>query len=110
MNLAKYHETLADMDTITQTGRVTKVLGFVVEADGPASRLGSICNIYPKNGLPKVKAEVFGFRDDRMLLVPLGEIRGIAPGNRVVAKEARAQAPVGEELLGRVIDGLGKSH
>jgi len=107
MNLAKYHETLAEMDTITQTGRVTKVLGFVVEADGPASRLGSICNIYPKNGLPKVKAEVFGFRDDRMLLVPLGEIRGIAPGNRVVAKEARAQAPVGEELLGRVIDGLG---
>ncbi len=95
------------MTAITRAGRVTKVLGFVTEADGPASGLGSICNIYPKGGLPKVKAEVFGFRDDRMLLVPLGDIRGIAPGNRVVAKEQRAQAPVGEGLLGRVIDGLG---
>ncbi len=107
LNLKTYHKTLADTNPITRTGRVTKVLGFVTEADGPASRLGSICNIYPRGNLPKVKAEVFGFRDDRMLLVPLGEIRGIAPGNRVVAKEQRAQAPVGEQLLGRVIDGLG---
>jgi len=107
INLEPYHRTLGDMTAITRAGRVTKVLGFVTEADGPASGLGSICNIYPKGGLPKVKAEVFGFRDDRMLLVPLGDIRGIAPGNRVVAKEQRAQAPVGEGLLGRVIDGLG---
>lgn len=107
INLKRYYQTLADTNPVTRTGRVTKVLGFVAEADGPASRLGSICNIYPKGGLPRVRAEVFGFRDDRMLLVPLGEIRGIAPGNRVVAKERRAQAPVGDELLGRVIDGLG---
>ena len=107
MNLERYHRIVADTESITRTGRVTKVLGFVAEANGPASRLGSICNIYPKGGLPRVKAEVFGFRDDRMLLVPLGEIRGIAPGNRVVAKERKAQAPVGNQLLGRVIDGLG---
>jgi flagellum-specific ATP synthase len=107
INLERYYQTLSDTNPVTKTGRVTKVLGFVAEADGPASRLGSICNIYPKGGLPRVRAEVFGFRDDRMLLVPLGEIRGIAPGSRVVAKERRAQAPVGDELLGRVIDGLG---
>ncbi len=107
MDLEPFYRTLHDTPSVTRTGQVTKVLGFVIEADGPASRLGSICNIYPKGGLKRVKAEVFGFRDDRMLLVPLGEVRGIAPGNRVVAKELRAQAPVGEGLLGRVIDGLG---
>ena len=107
MDLEPFYRTLDDTPSITRTGKVTKVLGFVIEADGPASQLGSICNIYPKEGLKRVKAEVFGFRDDRMLLVPLGEIRGIAPGNRVVAKELRAQAPVGDGLLGRVIDGLG---
>ena len=107
MNLKPFYRTLNDTPSITRTGRVTKVLGFVIEADGPASRLGSICHIYPKGELTTVKAEVFGFRDDRMLLVPLGELRGIAPGNRVVAKELRAQAPVGDGLLGRVIDGLG---
>ena len=107
MDLNRYHTTLAGINPITRMGRVTKVLGFVVEADGPASRLGSVCNIYPKGGLPRVKAEVFGFRDNRMLLVPLGEIRGISPGNRVVAKERNALAPVGEDLLGRVVDGLG---
>ncbi len=107
MDLNRYHTTLAGITPITRMGRVTKVLGFIVEADGPASRLGSVCSIYPKGGLPRVKAEVFGFRDNRMLLVPLGEIRGISPGNRVVAKERNALAPVGEDLLGRVVDGLG---
>ena len=107
MDLNRYHATLAGINPITRMGRVTKVLGFIVEADGPASSLGSVCNIYPKGGLPRVKAEVFGFRDNRMLLVPLGEIRGISPGNRVVAKERNALAPVGEDLLGRVVDGLG---
>ncbi len=107
MDLNRYHTTLAGINPITRMGRVTKVLGFVVEADGPASRLGSVCSIYPKGGLPRVKAEVIGFRDNRMLLVPLGEIRGVSPGNRVVAKEQNALAPVGEDLLGRVVDGLG---
>jgi len=88
-------------------GRVTKVAGFVIEADGPATRLGSICHIYPAGNLPRVKAEVLGFRDNRVLLAPLGEIRGIAPGNRVVVRDQDASIGVGEGLLGRVVDGLG---
>jgi flagellum-specific ATP synthase len=57
--------------------------------------------------MTKVRAEVLGFRDNKVLLMPLGEFRGIAPGNRVVATQQKALIGVGEELLGRVIDGLG---
>ena len=108
VDLTKYHSALNLSSPIVATGRVTKVTGFVAEADGPASQLGSICHIYPSGGLPRVKAEVLGFRDNRVLLVPLGEIRGIAPGNRVVAWDQDATIGVGEGLLGRVLDGLGK--
>ena len=107
VDLSRYHSILNSSGTIAATGKVTKVAGFVTESDGPATRMGSICHIYPSGDLPRVRAEVLGFRDNRVLLVPLGEIRGIAPGNRVVARDQDASVQVGEELLGRVIDGLG---
>ena len=107
VDLARYHSVLDRSSPIVAVGRVTKVTGFVTEADGPATQLGSICHIYPAGNRPRVKAEVLGFRDDRVLLVPLGEIRGIAPGNRVVAGDQDASIKVGDGLLGRVVDGLG---
>ena len=94
---------------INSIGRITKVVGLVTEAIGPSSRLGSICDIYPRGDLSKVMAEVLGFRDNKVLLMPLGEIRGISPGSRVVAKQQNAAIRVGEGLLGRVIDGLGNT-
>ena len=106
VDLTRYRSALDRSSPIVAMGRVTKVAGFVTESDGPATQLGSICHIYPAN-LPRVKAEVLGFRDNRVLLVPLGEIRGIAPGNRVVARGQDASIEVGDGLLGRVIDGLG---
>ena len=107
VDLTRYRSALDSSSPIVAMGRVTKVAGFVTEADGPATQLGSICHIYPAGNLPRVKAEVLGFRDNRVLLVPLGEIRGIAPGNRVVARDQGASIGVGEGLLGRVVDGLG---
>ncbi len=107
MNLERYHMTLDSSNPIRANGRVTKVVGLVTESHGPVSRLGSICDIYPKGDMPKVKAEVLGFRDNRVLLMPLGEIRGIGPGSRVVARQQSALVAVGHGLLGRVIDGLG---
>ena len=94
---------------INSIGRITKVVGLVTEAIGPSSRLGSICDIYPRGDLSKVMAEVLGFRDNKVLLMPLGEIRGISPGSRVVAKQQNASIGVGDGLLGRVIDGLGNT-
>jgi flagellum-specific ATP synthase len=107
VDLTRYRSVLNSSSSIVAMGRVTKVAGFVTEADGPATQLGSICHIYPAGNLPRVKAEVLGFRDNRVLLVPLGEIRGIAPGNRVVARDQNASIEVGDGLLGRVVDGLG---
>lgn len=103
----KYHSALAPLDPIQANGKVTKVVGLVAEANGPASRIGTLCDIFPKGNVSKVKAEVLGFRDDKVLLMPLGEFRAIAPGSQVVARQQKALIGVGNGLLGRVIDGLG---
>jgi flagellum-specific ATP synthase len=107
IDLSKYHMILNASNPIRANGAVTKVVGLVVEARGIASRLGSVCDIYPKGNNPAIKAEVSGFRDNRVLLMPLEETRGIGPGSRVVARDQKALIGVGEGLLGRVIDGLG---
>jgi flagellum-specific ATP synthase len=107
IDFKKYHMALQASNLIEANGKVTKVVGLVTEAQGPASRLGTICDIYPKGDISKVRAEVLGFRDNKVLLMPLGEFRGIAPGSRVVTRQESALIGVGKRLLGRVIDGLG---
>lgn len=107
IDLRRYHRTLNATSPVIARGRVTKVVGLVTESQGPAAQLGSICDIYHRGEKRKVRAEVLGFKDDKVLLMPLEEIWGIGPGSPVVAREQRAQAGVGKELLGRVIDGLG---
>jgi len=107
LSLDKYHSCLDAACTIQANGKVTNIVGLVIEAQGPVSRLGTVCDIYTKGNSNKITAEVLGFRDNRVLMMPLEEIRGIGPGCRVVAKQTRAIIPVGPGLLGRVIDGRG---
>jgi len=107
LDFEKYHNSLEECRPICANGKITKVIGFVTESHGPSSRLGSICDIYRKGNKQAVRAEVLGFRNNKVLLMPLGDMRGIGPGSRVVTREQRAFTPVGEALLGRVIDGLG---
>jgi len=90
-------------------GRVTQVIGLIIEAQGPAVNLGELCYIHSKEGGQPLKAEVVGFKDDRILLMPLGEMRGIGPGCEVVASGHSLTVHVGEQLLGKVLDGLGNS-
>ncbi|MGD8881971.1 MAG: flagellar protein export ATPase FliI [Desulfobacterales bacterium] len=106
-SLDKYRSCLDAACTIRARGKVTNVIGLVIEARGPVSKLGTVCDIYTKGGAHKITAEVMGFRDDHVLMMPLEEIRGIGPGCRVVARQQRAIIPVGPGLLGRVISGLG---
>ncbi|MDY6986497.1 MAG: flagellar protein export ATPase FliI [Thermodesulfobacteriota bacterium] len=108
IDFEKYHLALKTADPIRMNGKVTQVVGLVAEANGPASRLGTMCDIHSKGNRAKVKAEILGFRDDKVLLMPLEDFRGIAPGSRVVAKHQKAMIGVGNGLLGRVIDGLGE--
>ena len=107
LDLAKYHACLTSSCPIRATGRVTDVIGLVVEAHGPVSCLGTVCDIYSKQNNHKITAEVSGFKNNNVLLMPLEEILGIGPGCRVVARQQKAVVPVGPGLLGRVIDGLG---
>jgi flagellum-specific ATP synthase len=106
-SLAKYHRCVDTACTIQANGKVTNVVGLVIEAQGPLSRLGTVCDIYTKGDSHKITAEVLGFKDNKVLMMPLQEIRGIGPGCPIVARQQRAVIPVGPGLLGRVIDGLG---
>ncbi len=98
---------LNDIPTIKTYGRVVQVIGLIVEGIGPASAIGDICHLQRRNGFDPMPAEVVGFRDNRVLLMPLGDTRGIEPGCRITPTGFQAQAYVGKKLLGRVFNGLG---
>ncbi len=85
------------------SGKVTDVVGTVVEAHLPSSRLGTIVNISVK-GQADVLAEVVGFRDDKALLLPYGNLSGISPGCAVSGRRTEDRITVGDHLLGRVVD------
>jgi flagellum-specific ATP synthase len=104
-SLRKKIDTIA---TIKAAGHVSKVVGLVVEANGPAVQLGCICDIDGTDGEAPVSAEILGFRDHTVLMMPLEDIRTIGPGSRVVARQEKASVVVGNKLLGRIIDGLGR--
>ena len=88
-------------------GRVVQLIGLVVESEGPLASVGEVCRIESARHDSSTLAEVVGFRNHHLLLMPLGEIRGIHPGSEVIATGAPLRMPVSDELMGRVIDGLG---
>ncbi len=89
-------------------GRVTRVIGLTIESEGPNAHLGELCHIRGGRGAEPLPAEVVGFRENRVLLMPLGSLSGLAPGAEVIGTGQAMSVPLGKELLGRVIDGLGK--
>ncbi len=88
-------------------GKVTKIVGLVVEGYCPAASVGTLCEIMPLDGDGPVAAEVVGFREGMALLMPLGELRGLGPGSLIRVVRTSATMSVGDELLGRVIDAMG---
>lgn len=86
-------------------GVVTDVTGLVVEASGPFVPMGTQVTI--KSGIQHIPAQVVGFKKDNILLMPYGELEGVAPGATVTAQDTRTEVPVSDALLGRVVDGLG---
>ncbi len=93
---------------VTETcGRVVQLIGLVVESEGPLAAMGEVCHIQSARHGGTTLAEVVGFRNHHLLLMPLGEIHGIHPGSEVIATGAPLRVAVGSALKGRVIDGLG---
>lgn len=103
-----YAEQIDNITTVKHFGKVTQVVGLVIESAGPAVSIGRLCNIENRDNGESIKAEVVGFRDDRILLMPLGSIRGITPGAIVTSTSEQLRVPVGPELIGRVLGGLGQ--
>jgi flagellum-specific ATP synthase len=89
-------------------GRVTQLIGLVIESEGPLASVGEVCRIESARHDGFTLAEVVGFRNHHLLLMPLGEIQGVHPGSEVIATGAPLQMTVGDDLMGRVIDGLGR--
>jgi flagellum-specific ATP synthase len=107
MILADYIAAIADMETLEWSGRVRELVGLLVAADGPAAAMGDFCEIRSAGGR-LVRAQVVGFRDGRVLLMPLEDTGGLQLGDTVVARAGAARVAVGPQLLGRVLDGFGK--
>ncbi len=107
LKFEKYFQAIERTEPIKTNGKVTQVIGLVIESQGPGANLGELCYVFPNTGLTKIEAEVVGFKENKILLMPLGDLRGIGPGCEVVATGDSFRVGVGDGLLGRVIDGLG---
>ena len=105
--LKRYHDLLATVTPIRVRGRVSQVVGLMLEAEGVPGLLGEMCQIERAAEQP-VLAEIVGFRGDRALLMPLGDLRGVQAGAPVTSDGSLFTVPVGRELLGRVVNGLGR--
>jgi flagellum-specific ATP synthase len=104
---AKASSALRRADLVRRHGRVSNLIGLIIEATGLEAEVGEVCLVGTDRERPPVSAEVVGFREGRTLLMPLGELHGIGPGTKVLATGAPFRVAVGPRLLGQVIDGLG---
>jgi flagellum-specific ATP synthase len=102
----KYQEVLRSCQPVKMEGKIVKVAGIVAQANGPGMSIGSLCCIKNSSG-QSMQAEVIGFNDKRVIVMPFGEMRGIEPGSRIVDINKNPSIKVGEAYLSRIVDGLG---
>src|SRR5947209_7831682 len=103
----KYIRLVDSVDFVRQNGKVRQVIGVVLESLGPNMAVGETCQIWYRRTAEPVLAEVVGFRDNKVLIMPLGDLAGIGAGSEVVSLGKPLQIGVTDDLLGRVLDGLG---
>ena len=108
INLEKFNNAIDHCKSMNMIGKVVQIVGLVIECNGPNVSMGELCYVHSHfEDVEPLPAEVVGFREGYVLLMPLGETKGIGPGCQVVSAQKVLQVKVGPELLGRVIDGLG---
>ncbi len=103
----KYIGAVQSVDLMRQNGKVRQLIGVVIESLGPHMAIGETCHIQYKRTAEPVLAEVVGFRDNKVLIMPLGDLLGIGAGSEVVTLGKPLEIGVTDDLLGRVLDGLG---
>jgi flagellum-specific ATP synthase len=106
IDLSEHHRRLGGVDSLTEYGVIQKVVGSSIESHGPNVTTGSVC--WVDNGGTRVPLEVVGFHDGKVIAMPLGKMDGVSQGCKVYASGREATIGIGEPLLGRVLDGLGR--
>lgn len=104
---ARYADTLGDRSLAREVGRLTRVAAGLLEGVGPDVSLGEVCRVWDKAGKRFYWAEAVGFRDDRIVMAPLGHVEGLGPGSYWMDGIGPVSVPVGDGLLGRVVDARG---
>ena len=108
LNLGKYRSALRSTPALKEIGKLTRVTGFLLEGYLPGATIGGICRIVPRLETDSFLAEIVGFKDRNVLLMPLTEMKSVGMGAQIILEKQMATVGVGEELLGRVLNGLGE--
>lgn len=106
IDFKQLNNKVKDITPFYYEGRVKQVIGLTIEVEGIKAFVGELCTIYNDKNNP-IKCEVVGFKEDRVILMPLGELIGIAPGCKVVPEGRPLSVKCSDKLLGKIIDGLG---
>jgi len=106
LNKDKYY-ALTEQSFYKKLGKVTKIVGLTIESIGPDAKLNDLCKIYSADKSQVLYAEVVGFKDSRVLLMPFDVVDGIGPGSIVENTESPLAVKVGDDILGHTLDGLG---
>jgi FliI/YscN family ATPase len=106
--LAPYFKRLGEIKPLTSSGIISRAVGLVIESNGPAVSVGDMCLLTGQEGEPDAQLEVIGFRDETVLLMPLGRMPRVRAGDAITAAGTSASIPVGERFLGRVVDAMGR--
>jgi len=107
VKLNRYANWVEKADLLRWAGRVAQVTGLLIESEGPAAGLGEFCEVQTAGGRV-LRTEVVGFRENRVLSMPLEEMEGLRPGDLILARGSETRIPVGPALLGRTLDGFGR--
>lgn len=108
LRLEKYRQRVARAELFGHIGKVTRVVGIIIEVRGIYASIGDVCGIEIPGQNERLSAEVVGFKGDSSMLMALGEVKGIAPGCKVYNSGSNFKIAVGEELLGKILNGRGE--
>jgi flagellum-specific ATP synthase len=106
LEFARLKQAVKETKTIQFKGHVSEIIGLIIHAAGPRASIGEL--VYIDNDMELIPAEVVGFREKKTLLMPLGNLKGISPGNKIIATGGSLKVKVGPHIVGRVLNGLGE--
>lgn len=108
LDLRRLNDLVSGAHVSLESGKVTDVVGLLLKGYLPGASIGAVCKVHPSGNQKPFLAEVVGFRDRSVLMMPLSEMRGVSLGAKIVLAKQVATIRTGPQLLGRVIDGLGR--